>query len=808
MNFKYNLKMSVRALLKRPAFSAVVILTMAIAGGANILIFSFIDAVLITPLPFKDPDQLVQVYSLKGEEQGLLSYPEFLDMQQELTLIEEMAVYRGGGRYNLSGDGQAPEELTTTFASSNLFKVLGIETHLGQYWPAEYDEKGTLSLMLTHEFWKRRFNEDPEAANRNITLDGVPQYEVHGVLPEGFSFPGRNEAFRAMAYADFVVGNRDSRSSIGLVRLKKGVTLQEFNTEIAEFAETLQTRHASSNTGVTFVAEPLKEMYTGGISDYLYLIAAATFLLLIITCVNVSNLILSKAMKQSKETALRKVLGSSKSHILQRFVLESLLLTFLGCLLGLFLMWTLKDLSMSLVGPYLPYWISVEINYSIVLFTVVVSVLVGVATGMIPALLHLSKSNFAEIFKEGAGTTGNRHQKMLRQGFVTAEIAICVLLLIGGGLLTKSFLNLQNTHPGFESENRLTFRIALSWFKYSDAEKTGGFYETSLQRIESIPGVEGVAVNSIMPLTEIVQTSTDAKSIFTIEGQSPLQQSENPYINVQRVTPNYFEVMDIPMKKGSEFDQENTVANQFSILIDEQLAQRMWGNENPIGKRIKLGDLTSEEPYLTVGGVVANVKHQSISGENIPSVYISILNHREIDAFYVVKTSVPPMTLSQRLRDIILSIDENQPTFEYLLMEDHISQENWKSRVSGILFGAIALLGVLTAVIGLFSIITYTLIQQIKEIAIRRVLGAMDADILKIVLVDVLKMALLGIGIGIVLAFILLRPLNDFLFEVDLFDVTIYLSVIISLILLSIMAAFYPMLQATRIRPAIALKKD
>ena len=806
MNFVYHLKLSLRNLLKRPLFSGIVIFTIAIAIGANTVVFSFIDALLLSPLPFKESDKLVQIYSLKGDQEGLLAYPEFLDMELELKMIEDIAVYRGGGRYNLSGDDQAPEEVTATFASRNLFRVLGVEAAIGDYWPETLDRKGSLTVMLTNEFWERRFKADLDVASKNITLDGVPSYKVYGVLPEGFSFPDRHEAFRAMAYSDRVVTNRRSRNSIGLARLQAGNSIEELNEELAAFGKVLQERHLDTNEGISFVAKPIKDMYIGGIKNYLLLLGVAAIFLLIIASVNVSNLILSHALRRGKETTLRQVLGASKATIVQQYMIESTLLALLGGALGLSLSFMMSDFSYSLVELYLPHWVSVDISYSVLGFTILISVLVGIATGMLPALSHLSKTDFAESLKDGAKTTGSRSQNKLRRGLVSAEIAISALLLIGGGLLAKSFYNLQAADIGFETENRLTFRIALSWYNYSDDEKIRSFYETSTERIAAIPGVEGVAVNSVLPLTDIVKTSTDAQSVFTIEGQSPLAQAENPYISIQRVTPNYFDVMEIPIKEGEGFDLADPTNDRFKVLIDEQLARQL--GENPVGKQIKLGTLDSEAPYLTVAGVIADVKHQNIVESNIPSVYVSILMDAEIDAYFVVKASVPPLTLAERLRQTIFSIDAHQPTFEYLLMEDLISNQSWQSRVSSILFLGIAIIGGLLAAIGLFSVMSFLLNQRTKELAVRRVLGAMSGDILRMVMLDVVKIAGISLLIAVVLAFIVLQPINKFLYEVSLYYLPVYLLTAIGLILVSIAATLLPAWRATNVNPTTALKND
>ena len=368
MDLLFSLKqLALRSLKKRPAFSAIVILTITIVTGTSIVVYSYIDALLLTSLPFEEPDRLVRIQSVKGGEKGYLSYPEFLDMQKELIGIEELAAYRDGGRYNLSGDGQPPEDLTATFATSNLFKVLGIDPMLGDHWPATLDKRGSHTVMLTHEFWQRRYGGDENVAGIKITLDGF-SYQNYGILPEGFSFPGRNEAFRALAFADFVVDARDYRSAIGLARLKPGVSLNEFNQELENFATELQKRHLKDNMGVLFVAEPLSELFLGEIDGYLFLLGVATLFLLIIAAINISNLIVSQALRQGRETVVRRVLGSSNRLIIQDFVMKSLVLSAIGSLAGLAVSWFLLNLSGELVNDYLPYWIKVGINYSVLLY--------------------------------------------------------------------------------------------------------------------------------------------------------------------------------------------------------------------------------------------------------------------------------------------------------------------------------------------------------------------------------------------------------------------------------------------------------
>lgn len=808
MNSSQNMKVVFRGLKKRPAFSLVIILTIAIVTGTSIVIYSYIDALLLSPLPFKKPDRLVQIHSYKGGEQGLLSYPEFLDMQKELNLAEEIAAYRDGGRYNLSGGDQPPEELTTTFATSNLFKVLGVPPAMGDHWPATLDRRGSHTIMLTHELWQRRFSGTPEVVGLEVTLDGFPGYSNYGVMPQGFSFPGRNEAFRALAFADFVVDARDFRCGIGLARLREGVSFEQFNEELRKFARLQEERHLQSNQGITFKAEPLESLFTGNIKGYLWLLAGAALFLLIIAAVNVSNLIVSQAIRQSKTTAVRKVLGSTNLQLIKGSVVNSLFLSLTGSLLGLALSSYFIDVTQTLVSQYLPYWVSVEINLQVLLYALGLALLLGLITGLAPWFSGLSGVSLQERLKDGDNTAGSRRQGRLQQGLAMLQVTVSILLLIGGGLLHKSFEAASNARLGFDTENRLAFRIALSWYKYSSSEKIRNFYKLSTKEIAAIPGVESVAVNGVLPLSDIVKTATQAQTVFEVEGQSQEGLADNPFISVQQITPDYFELMNINLKRGSGFSHDAITSHQFQVVIDQQLADRMWPGENPVNKRIRIKGIGKDEPYLTVIGVVNDVKHQSITGHNNPSVYVSILNHTEIDAYYIVKTSASIRELGPRLRETILSIDENQPTFEYKLMDDRIAAKNWQSKVASVLFMAIAVIGSISATVGLFSIITFLLVRKIKELALRRVLGASDRNIVRLVLKDVIKIAGVGICLGLLLAPFLLRPVMPYLFEVGLFDLPVYFITSLGLAVVIFLASLSPIRRAILINPIKALRKD
>ncbi|MEM7109293.1 MAG: ABC transporter permease [Bacteroidota bacterium] len=807
MKLLYSLKLSFRTLRKRPAFSAVIIFTFAVATGASIVVYSYMDALLFTALPFKNPENLVRIQSVKGGEKGLFSYPDFLDMQKQLTGMEELAVYRDGGRYNLSGDGKPPEDLTTTFASSNLFRVLGVKPQIGSYWPETLDERGSHTIMLTHDFWQKRFDGNESIEMLQVTLDGF-SYTNYGVLPKGFSFPHRNEAFRAMAFADFVVDSRSYRPCIGLARLKPGVTLEDFNTELRAFAELQEQAHADTNLGISYRAEPLSDLYIGELEGYIFLLGAAALFLLTIATVNVSNLILIQTLRKTKETVVRRVLGSSNSSIIVDAVVHSMVLSLSGSLLGLFLASGIIGATYDLISPYLPHWIHLTLNRSVLAYAVLVALSLGVITGVLPWIFNRNGKHLVSKLKEGQQTTGSKRQHGAQKGLATLQIVVCVVLMIGGLLLFKSFTAASKTDLGFTTDDKMTFRLALSWFKYGTDEKKYSFFAQSLKQIEAIPGVEDVTLTNILPLSNVVDNSAHSQENLIIEGQSELERSENPFVSVQRVIPNYFDAMDIEIERGRAFEPNEYEQQRFQVVIDRHLADKMWPDEDPLGQRIDIWDKELDRPYLQIVGIAENVKHQSVTGDNIPNVYVSLFAYPHTDVHYIVQTAKSLGALEAPLKEAILSIDENQPTFEYSYVKDIVATKNWRSKVSGMLFLTLATIGSLIAVVGLFSVMTFILLLKVKELALRRVLGATDQEVVQLVLGEMLKIVGVGVLAGIVLSPVLLRPINPFLFEVNLFDLHTYILVIVGLLGASVLATLMPFRSALTVNPAQVLKGE
>ncbi|MEM7552313.1 MAG: ABC transporter permease, partial [Bacteroidota bacterium] len=692
MNILYSLKLSIRTLKKKPAFSGVIIFTFAIATSASIVIYSYVDALLLTPLPFHEPENLVRIHAVKGGEKGLFSYPEFLDMQQQLAGIEELAVYRDGARYNLSGDGKPPEDLTATLASSNLFKVLGVKPVIGDYWPETVDRRGSHTLMLTHDFWQKRFDGKESIEQLQVTLDGF-SYTNYGVLPDGFSFPDQNEAFRDITFSDFVVESRSFRSCIGLARLEPDITLEEFNSNLKDFAELQQQTHLETNLGVSYVAEPLSNLYIGNLYGYILLLGAAAIFLLAIATINVCNLIVNRTVRRSKETTVLKILGSSNTSIIVDSVTYSLMLSIIGSFSGLFIAWGVIEVSQDLVNPYLPHWISLGMNKSIIIYTVLVALSLGVLTGILPHIFQHSGKKIVDRLKEGQQTTGSKRQHNLQKGLATLQILVSAILMIGGILLFKSFTTASKADLGFTTQDKLTFRVALSWFKYDSQEKRSNFFENSLRQMESIPGVSQVTLTNTLPLVEVANSSAPSQEHFKIEGQSDIEQSSNPFISVQRIIPNYFSVMGIEIQEGTSFDPYDYAPHRTQVVIDRHLADKMWPDGSAIGKRINIWGKDSDRPYLTISGIASNTKYQSVTGDNIPGIYISLNAYPHTDVHYIVQSKRSLSELEPQLTNTILSLDENQPTFEYSYMNDIVERKNWRSKVSGTLFLTIAIIG-------------------------------------------------------------------------------------------------------------------
>ena len=622
MDLMKGLRFTFRGMARRPMFSAIVILTLALGLGVNAAIFSFVSAILLEPLPYPDADRLMRIESIRGEESGVLSMQEIEDFRDNLELFEGVAGHTLGAAYNLSGGDGPPENLPALLTTANLFEVLGVPMQIGGSWPTAYDRERNYSVVLSHKVWKQQFEADPEILDRTLTLDAAPLYEVFGVLPQGFDYPVGTALFRSAAFKDISEQGRNDRYYLGLARLRPGVTQDQAQEELDAFAHYLATTYPDTNEGLSYRLTPLKEIFTGAVRPYLLLLFGAAGLVLAVVCCNVVSLLLARGMEREKELATRVALGAERGFLVRLQVIEALVFAGIGAGLGLLGASFFIQLLTRFIPVQLPVWMNITIDSEVLGFTVLVTLGVGAVAGFWPAW-RVTRNDLGGYLKQG-GRGSSAGQGRVQKALVIAEVALAVVLSIGAGLMLQSFDRLQSVDLGYHSDDVLTYRVALSWRAYRRAE-SNTFYEPLLERIEALPGVVGVATNHNLPMT-----NQERPLGVTLEGQNRVEQQGNPYIQLNRVSPKYFEVLEIPLLEGrlfdpaldpQRFDEEPEALR--AAIVSQGLAQRLWPGAEPLGQRLKLGEVDSEAPWLTVVGVVGDVLQNSLTQEARADLYLS-----------------------------------------------------------------------------------------------------------------------------------------------------------------------------------------
>jgi putative ABC transport system permease protein len=803
-----DLRYGARTLIKKPGFTFVVALTLALGIGANTAIFSFVNALLLRPLPYRDADRLVRVATLRGKEEGRLSMLELGDLREQAPVFESVAPYIPGAQYNYSGDGP-PEELASTLVSRDLFNTLGVELLRGGLWPEGYDLERNFGVIITYDLWQRRFGGDPNVLGRKITLDAAPFYVIHGVTPRGFNFPGNVQIFRSIAINDRLPNykDRDARNVYAVARLKPGVSYEQARAELAAFSRRMAETYPTINAGLSFTLNPLRDFYVGGVRPYLWLLLAVVGFVLLIACANVINLLLARSLAREREIAIRTALGAGRSRLMRQLLTESLLLAAVGGLVGLATGWGWVRLSRSLVRAELPGWVTINIDWRVLAFTLAVSILTGLIAGLAPAL-QTSRPDLNELLKEGAKGSPGRARSQLRKALVVAEIALALVLLVGAGLMVKSFFRLQQTELGFSPDNLLTLRVALPWRKYSDAqgpERQKQFYQQLLERLAALPGVESAAITSNLPLSSERQ---EGKLTFTVEGQSAEEQQSNPYLNDLRVSPNYFPTIGVRLIKGRLLNEFDTAETERVGVVSRRLAERAWPGQDPVGKRLKVGGANSQSNWTTIVGVVGDVKHEEIAGEGGLDLYVSYRQVGDSNMYLLLRTKVAPMALAEAATRAVWEGDPEQSTFNIVTMDERIVDTVWQRRLSGALFIVFGALALVLASVGVFGVMSYTVSQRTREIGVRVAMGARPRDVLTLVIGHGAKLIAAGLGAGLIVSLVAARIIDSLLYQVSATDPLTYLAVLILLAAVALVACYIPARRAMKVDPMTALRTE
>jgi putative ABC transport system permease protein len=805
-----DIRFGLRMLLKSPSISIVATVALALGIGANTAIFSVVNAVLLRPLPFPEPESLVSIFETntqRGLQRGSHSYPNFLDLRAQNTTLERVCSYHGAD-YVMTGRGE-PARLQGLVATADLFPLLGVAPALGRtFHPDEDKPSGSRVVILSHALFQKRFNSDPSILNQAITLEGR-SFTVVGVMPPGFEFPIQNDPVELWTTIagdasgdEPVTGMRGAHFLRVIGRLKPGVTSEQAQAELTTIATRLEQQYPDTNTHAGLRLDSALTALVGDVRPTLLIMLGAVACVLLIACANVANLLLARATSRHKEMAIRTALGASRMRVVRQLLTESVLLSLLGGAVGLLLAVWWSDLLVALGKDDIPRAVQVGMDWRVLGFTLGLSLLTGVIFGLAPAF-HSSKSELVETLKEGGrGTSEGARRNRVRNVLVVSELAIAVVLLVGAGLLIKSLWRLRNVNSGLQPENILTFNVGLPEIKYN-SERQGRFFVDLKSRLESMPGVQSASTIFPLPL------SGDRFSIsFDIE-ERPVPPKDQPSADLFSTGVGYFRVMGIPVIKGRDFDDRDKHGSTPVLIITETFARQHFPNEDPIGKRIRPGIATYEGERSTmreIVGVVGDVRNRTLNTEPKAAYYMPQAQLPFSQMVAVVKTVNDPHSLISGVTKEAAAMDPDIPLFGVKSMEDYLSTSVAAPRFNTTLLSIFAAVALVLTVVGLYGVMSYSVAQRTNEIGIRLALGAQSRDVLMMIVKQGSTLILLGLAIGLLGAFALMRLIASLLFGVTAKDPFTFVAVAALLALVALLACYVPAWRATKVDPMEALR--
>ena len=806
-----EIRFALRQLRKSPGFTFIAVLTLALGIGANTAIFSVVNAVLLRPLPYKAPERLISIWEASAKDdipKEPLSFPNFTDYRAQAQSFDGIGGFTTSSMILSGGDGE-PERIIAAPVIGDFFSVLGVEPIIGRkFLPDENEDGKNRVAILSHAFWQRRFGADRNIVGQQITLSGN-QYTVVGVMPPVFQDPVPAARRPVEIWAPLAVseGMRNSRRGDfiqTIARLKPNATIEQARAELLAIAKRLEQQYPDSNTGWVSYAVPLHEEITGNIRPALLVLLGAVAFLLLIACANVANLLLARASARQREIAVRAALGASRGRIIRQLLTENVLLSLAGGVAGLLLAFWGMQALLAISPGNIPRLSTIGIDIQVLVFTIAVSVVTGLLFGLAPAVI-VSKLNLNDTLKEGGrssaeGAGGRR----VRNALAIAEIALSLVLLVGAGLLIRSFLRLQEVKPGFNPSNVLTAQLSLPTAKYAENQQVVNFYDQLLERLAQQPGVKSVSLTNGLPMGG----GGDFLAFF-VEGKPVARTDRVPDAESRTVGPDYFRTLEIALRRGRLLTEQETQDAPRAAVINEALAKKYFPGEDPIGKRITFGNPQAPDAtWWNIVGIIADVRQSSLDKDAYPQIFRVYKQNPARAMTVVMRTAGEPTSMANTLRQEVWSLDRQQPLHNVRTLEQVLAESIARPRFNTLLITILAGVALVLAAVGIYGVISYSVTQRTHEIGVRMALGASSSNVLRLVVGHGMFLAGVGLALGVVGAFAVTRIMGSLLYGVSASDPLTYIVLVVTLGIIALIASYIPARRAMRVDPVIALRNE
>ncbi len=818
-SFLHDLRYGIRMLVKAPGFTAIAVLTLALGIGANTVVFSIVNAVLLRPLPYQQPQQLVKVwgqYTNEGIPQNWISEPEWWDMQSGLHAFSALAAYTAGSGANLSLSGSEPTRITRNSSTSSLFPLLGVKPLLGRTFSPDEDKPGKEhAVLLSYKCWTAKLASDPNIVGRSLDLN-LEKYTVVGVLPKDFAFAGDADVWVPLGLDRAKPEDRGAHYLEVIGRMAPGVTSAQADSDLRAFAAAEARQYPDnyrSDSGWGMFARPLRTELVGDIRTATLVIFGAVGFVLLIACANVANLLLARASARTREMAMRAALGAGRWRLIRQLLTESVLIGCIGGGLGVAIAIWGTVLMSKFAVDVLPEGITATVDVSVLAFAAAISIGTGMLFGLVPALQSSRPGLFDTLKTARSSPAASTHRT--RNGLVVAEISVALVLLVAAGLMVRSLQRLINVNPGFAAERVLTARVFLPEVKYKEGVPLASFFREYVGRLRNLPGVEAAGAINLLPVTTSGGSGSTYIEDTRTQGLPVERWAKKPYIEADRryTTPLYFETMKLPLLRGRYFTDADDENAPLVAIVDDTFAKRFWPNEDPIGRRIATGAIANTNPpvpqWRTIVGVVGHVKNGSLDKNGreqtyFPQSQVSYIRSMSV----VVRTTAVPAAMASALRTQLAALDPSLPLYQVQTMDDTLEHSTSQRRFNMSLLVGFGLVALTLAAIGTYGVLSYSVGQRTSEIGIRMALGAGRGEILSLIVGDGIRLAGLGVAMGFAAALVATRFMSTMLFGVGAIDPLSFGIAAVVLVGMALLAAYAPARRATRVDPIIALRNE